>query len=146
MAEGKLFFLQMMKDYYDDKYIKAILTLPDGHKLIVIYQKMMLKSLENNGLLEFSKLRGTMEEELQMDLGEDLNSIRFLLEALDKFNLIERREDGSLFMVALPVGRIGKESTSAERVRRYREKKKYEEELKNNSRSSSAKLRVFEKK
>lgn len=46
MAEKRYFWLKLKDDFFDKKYIKALLKLPQGDSLTVIYLKMQLKSLK----------------------------------------------------------------------------------------------------
>ena len=94
--------------------------MPDGDKLVIAYLKMQLKSLKTEGFIKYDKILPSNIEELAMILDEDTNIINLMIGALQKVNAIEILDDGSFYMIAMQE-LIGKESESAERVRKFRE-------------------------
>ena len=75
----------------------------------------------------YDGLLDTNVEELALSLDEDKQTIQYTLLALKKIGTIEEREDGSILVKSLKdQNMIGKEGKSAERVRRFRDKKKLE--------------------
>lgn len=122
MAENKKYYwLKLKENFFDEKQIKYLRTLPDGEKLVIVYLKMQLKSLRTEGFIKYDKILPSSEEELAMILDEDINSVKFTIGALLKANAIEKLDDGSFYMLAMQ-DLIGKEGESAERVRKFREK------------------------
>ena len=122
MAENKKYYwLKLIENFFDEKQIKYLRTLPDGEKLVIVYLKMQLKSLRTEGFIKYDKILPSSEEELAMILDEDINSVKFTIGALLKVNAIEKLDDGSFYMLAMQ-DLIGKEGESAERVRKFREK------------------------
>lgn len=122
MAENKKYYwLKLKENFFDEKQIKYLRTLPDGEKLVIVYLKMQLKSLRTEGFIKYDKILPSSEEELAMILDEDINSVKFTIGALLKVNAIEKLDDGSFYMLAMQ-DLIGKEGESAERVRKFREK------------------------
>ena len=96
--------------------------MPDGDKLVIAYLKMQLKSLKTEGFIKYDKILPSNIEELAMVLDEDTNIINLMIGALQKVNAIEILDDGSFYMIAMQE-LIGKESESAERVRKFRERR-----------------------
>lgn len=128
--EKRYFWLKLKENFFDEKYIKALRKLPSGDSIVIVYLKMQLKCLQTSGLLTYDNVMPTLEEELALILDEDLNIVKVTLLALENLGLIEKRSDCSIFMVALPVGAIGSESSVSERVRKYRDRKKLEDNVK----------------
>lgn len=127
MEQRRYYWLKLKDDFFDEKYIKALRRLPSGDSLIIVYLKMQLNCLKTNGLLSYDGVADSMEEELALILDEDINVVRLTLTALENLKLIEKKADESIFMIGMPIGMIGSESSVAERVRKHREKKKEEE-------------------
>ena len=123
MSEKRYFWLKLKEDFFDDKQIKYLRSLPDGDKIVITYLKMQLKSLKTNGTIRYDKLLPSSAEELSMMLDEDLNIVKFTLKALEQINAIEILEDESIFMIAMQE-LIGSEGSSASRMRELRTKQK----------------------
>ena len=118
----KYYWLKLKEGFFEEKQIKYLRKLPDGDKLVIAYLKMQLKSLKTEGFIKYDKILPSNIEELAMVLDEDTNIINLMIGALQKVNAIEILDDGSFYMIAMQ-DLIGKEGESAERVRRFRERK-----------------------
>lgn len=116
----RYYWLKLMEDFFDDKYIKALRKLPDGDALVIVYLKMQLKSLKTEGIIKYDKILPSAEEELALILDEDVNIVRLTISALSNMGLIEIWDDDSFYMAAMQ-NLIGSESDSAQRVRKHRE-------------------------
>ncbi len=122
-VEKKFFWLKLKENFFDDKQIKFLRSLPDGDKVVITYLKMQLKSLKTDGILKYDKLLPTCEEELALMLDEDINIVKLTIQALLQLNAIEILEDNTIFMIATQE-LIGKEGSSADRMRQLRKKQK----------------------
>lgn len=118
----KYYWLKLKEGFFEEKQIKYLRKLPDGDKLVIAYLKMQLKSLKTEGFIQYDKILPSNIEELAMILDEDTNIVNLMIVALQKVNAIEILDDGSFYMIAMQ-DLIGKESESAERVRKFRERK-----------------------
>lgn len=123
MAERRFFWLKLKEDFFDEKQVKYLRKLPDGDKLTIVYLKMLLKSIRTEGVLKYDQILPSCEAELAMILDEDENIIRLLINALQQMGLVDVIDNGSLYMTAIK-DLTGSEGTSAERMRKLREKKK----------------------
>lgn len=122
MADSKKYFwLKLKEDFFENKQVKYLRKLPSGSDLVIVYLKMQLKSLKTEGLLSYDKILPSCAEELAMVLDEDENIVRMTIAALIKVGAIEEIDDGSLYLIAMQ-DLIGKEGSSAERVRKFRAK------------------------
>ena len=124
MADSKKYYwLKLKENFFDEKQIKYLRSLPDGDKLVIVYLKMQLKSLKTEGFIKYDRILPSCSEELAMVLDEELNIVKLTINALMQVGAIEELDDGSLYMIAMQ-DLIGKEGESAERVRRFRQKQK----------------------
>ncbi len=124
MSDNKRYYwLKLKANFFEEKTTKFLRKLPDGDKLVITYLKMQLKSLTTAGVLQYDRLLPSCEEELALILDEDINIVKFTIKALLQCNAIEILDDNSIYLIAMK-DLIGNESTSAERVRRFRENQK----------------------
>ena len=124
MAETKKYYwLKLKDDFFRDKRIKKLRRIAGGDTYTVIYLKMQLLSLKNNGVLIYEGLEDTFAEELALDLDEDTENVKVTLLFLHNNGMLEESEENH-FLMTETIKCIGSESTSADRVRRHREAKK----------------------
>lgn len=121
MAEKRYWWLKLPSDFFNQKEIKHIRRAEKGDTYTVIYLKMLLASLQNNGILTFDGIEETFIEELAFLLDEQEENVKYTVELLKKMNLlVELSETQNL----LPFVReyVGSESASAGRMRKKRQK------------------------
>ena len=120
------YWLKLHKDFFERKEVKLLRMTEKGELSVIIYEKMLLNALETDGVIYFEHLTETFEEELALALNEDVESVRTVIQFLTKKNLLTSVDDG--FYIETFSEMVGKESTSTERVRKYRQRKKEETE------------------
>lgn len=123
---GRLWWLQLQFAFFSDKKVRA-LRRKYGDLALIIYQKMMLKSLGNDCYMKFEGLEDTFEEEIAVDIIEDeaekVELIKNIMGFLIKHELmINQGKQGYFFPQAAKMS--GSEGSSAERMRRKRARDK----------------------
>ena len=123
---GRRWWLKLPFTFFSDKRVRA-LRRKHGDLALIIYQKIMLKSLENHSSMKFEGLEETFEEEIAVDIMEDsgdsVQLIRHIMEFLIKHDLMVLQDDGSYFFPQA-AEMSGDESSSAERMRNMRARNK----------------------
>jgi predicted phage replisome organizer len=123
MAENKKYYwLKLKEDFFRDKRIKKLRRIAGGDTYTVIYLKMQLLSIKNNGVLVYEGIEDNFAEELALELDEDIENVKVTLAFLQGNGMIEETEQDK-FLMTETIKCIGSESSSAERVRKYRAKK-----------------------
>lgn len=128
MAEKRYYWLKLKEDFFEDKQIKYLRSLPDGDKLVIAYLKMQLKSLKTEGFIKYDSVLPSNIEELSMILDEDVNIVTLMVKALQQVKAVEILDDGSFYMIAMQ-NLIGKDGESTERVRKFRERQAKREQI-----------------
>lgn len=124
MAETKKYYwLKLKDDFFRDKRIKKLRRIAGGDTYTVIYLKMQLLSIKNNGVLIFEGLEDNFAEELALELDEDTDNVKVTLAFLQGNGMIEETEQDHYLMTET-IKCIGSESASAERVRKHRKAQK----------------------
>lgn len=121
--EKRYFWLKLKEDWFSGTTEKYLKSLPAGDSLLITYLKIQLMSLKTEGFLKYERLLPSAEEEIAMLIDEPVNNVRLLINVLLKTGAIERLDDNSLYLLSLQ-SLIGSEGSSADRVRRFREKQK----------------------
>lgn len=119
----KYYWLRLKENFFKDKRIKKLRSIAGGDTYTIIYLKMQLLSLQDEGYLYFEKIEETFEEELALEIDEDVENIKVVINFLKSTNLLKEINENIYELVETRTC-IGSESASAERVRKYREKQK----------------------
>lgn len=119
----KYYWLKLKEDFFRDKKIKKLRRLAGGDTYTIIYLKMQLLSLKREGKLLFEGVEETFVEELALEIGEEPDNVKMTVAYLASKGLLEE-VDVDEYMLPQAVESMGSESSSAERVRRHRAKKK----------------------
>lgn len=120
---AKYYWLRLDKDFFRQKEIKKLRKIAGGDTYTIIYQKMLLLSLQDEGRLFFDGIEDDFENEIALEIDEEVDNVRMTILFLIKNHLLEEVSNDECFLSAVPQ-MIGKESDSASRVRKYRENKK----------------------
>ncbi len=121
MSENRRFYwLKLHKDFFRSKRIKALRKLPGGAEYTVIYLKMQLLSLEDDGILYFSHLYSDFADELALDLDEEPDAVRMAMQFLLNTGLMEKVSDDE-YQLPFVKECTGSETTEAIKKRRQRE-------------------------
>lgn len=124
MAEKRYYWLKLKEDFFKDKKIKKLRKIAGGDTYTIIYLKIQLLSLKNNGILIFEGVESTLEEELALELDEEVENVKITIAYLKTNDLLYETDNSNEFALPETMSSIGSESESAERVRRLRSKNK----------------------
>ena len=119
----RYYWLQLKDDFFNSKEMKLMRKLPGGEEITIIYLKMMLVSLSEQGKLYFEGLAEDLAEELSLIIDEDPEAIRLTLIFLTKKKLLKTSDNYQFNLEQVPE-MIGSETASARRVRKHRENQK----------------------
>ena len=118
----KLYWLKLKSDYFDSIKMRKLRQMAGGAVFTLIYLKMQLLALKNDGVIVFEKIESSFAKELALQLDEKVDDIEMTLLYLNKVDLIEVNEDSDRYFLPEVVENTGSESESAERVRKHRNK------------------------
>lgn len=125
----KYFWLKLKEDFFQQKTIKKLRKIAGGDTYTIIYLKLQLLSIREEGKLYFEGIEENFEEEMALALDEEVDNIKITLLYLKNNDLIEIVSKYEYFLPEV-FNSLGSESDTAERMRQYRarkeEKKKQE--------------------
>lgn len=122
MADKKYFWLKLKDDFFRNKEIKKLRRVAGGDTYTIIYLKMQLLSIKNEGKIYFEGIEDSLAGEIALELDENEEDVKMTLIFLNANSLIERVDDDVFLMNRVPES-IGNETDAAERMRRLRSKK-----------------------
>ena len=127
----RYYWLQLKTDFFDQKEIKLLRKIAGGDTYTIIYLKMLLASLKDEGRLYFESIGDDFAEEIALLIDEETENVSITLKFLQSKGLIEIEEQDEYFLNRVPE-MIGSEAYSTERSRRHRAKKKQEQVFQSN--------------
>lgn len=116
----RYYWIKLKQDFFGQKEIKKLRKLPGGDTLTIIFLKLQLLSLDNNGIIYFDGIENSFEEEIALEIDEEPDNVRFTISYLLKIGWIEESNTDEAISYNLVKIEVGSESTSAARVRRHR--------------------------
>lgn len=116
----RYYWLKLKEDFFKDKYIKKLRKLAGGDTFTIIYLKMLLVAMQNEGELKYDGVEDNFAKEIALEIDEDPENVNICLQYLLTAGLAECND--TQCFVPYAVENVGSESDSAERVRRHREK------------------------
>lgn len=110
----RYYWLKLKVDWFSDKRIKKLRSIAGGDTHTIIYLKMMLLSLKDEGKLYFEGVEDNFASEIALALDEDTENVKLTLAFLQCHGLIEIGDDDEYQLTEVPTI-IGSETASAMR-------------------------------
>ena len=122
---GKYYWLQLHKDFFKRHDIKILKQMDNGEKYVTFYLQLLCESISHEGELRFSETIPYNDKMLATITDTDIDVVRSAMKVLTELRMVELFDDDTLYMTECEK-LIGKKVTSAERTRKYRERKALE--------------------
>lgn len=119
----KYVWLKLKEDFFQQRVIKKMRKIAGGDTYTIIYLKLQLLSLTDEGKLFYEGVEDTFAEEMALAIDEEVENVKVTIMFLEKNGLLER-VDADEYTLLEVINSIGSESAVAERVRKHREKQK----------------------
>lgn len=121
----KYYWLKLKSDFFKSKTMKKLRKIAGGDTYTIIYLKLQLLSLQDEGKLFFENIEENFAEELALEIDEEPDNVQFTLLFLQKCGLLEYVNEDEIMLHEVPLA-IGKETESAVKMRKSRAKKALE--------------------
>lgn len=118
----RYYWYKLKNDFFSQITIKKIRRSQNGDTKVIIYLKMILMTIDNDGCIEFKGVEDDICDEIAIALDEEPELVKETVEQLKDMGLIEMLEED--FFLPEAKGGVGSECDSAERVRKCRANKK----------------------
>ena len=118
----RYYWLKLRETFFDELEIKKLRRIAGGDTFTIIYLKMLLLSINNNGILVHEGIEEDFADELSLVMNEDSENVKLTLAFLQAHNLIESNSDKN-YLLTKSAEMVGGESESAAKMRRHRERK-----------------------
>lgn len=119
----RYYWLKVGKEFFRDIRVKKLRRIAGGDTYTVIYLKMMLNSLETEGIIEFKGFEKNLAEEIALALDEKVDNVTVTINFLLQSGLLVDMGNNQFFLPTVAES-LGSESASTQRVRAFRERQK----------------------
>lgn len=116
----RYYWLKLPKDFFEDKAIKRLRQIAGGDTYTIIYLKMLLKSMEDDGKLFYEGIEDTICDEIALDINESADDVQVTISYLEKKGLLVVT-DSEVELTRLRE-MVGSETDKAELMRKLRSK------------------------
>lgn len=117
----RLYWLKLKTDFFDEKEVKKLRSIAGGDTYTIIYLKMLLLSLPEDGFIVYDGIEATPSDELALQINEKKDDVSIAIGILKQLNLITEVNDGS-YHVERFQELVGSETDAAARMRKTRRK------------------------
>ena len=126
MAEKRYYWMKLKEDFFTSKRIKRLRNLAGGDTYTIIYLKMQLKALKDDGFLYFDGVMDNFADELALDIDESVDDVKVTVSYLMSVGLLETNDEMA-YKLTYMENLIGSESAHTQRQRNYIQRKKARE-------------------
>ncbi|RDU25040.1 phage replisome organizer N-terminal domain-containing protein [Anaerosacchariphilus polymeriproducens] len=119
----KYYWLKLKNDFFTSRQMKKLRKIAGGDIYTIIYLKLQLLSLQDEGRLYYEGVESNFYEEMALEIDEEPENVQATLIFLQNCGLIEMLTESEYLLTEVPIA-IGSETDIAKRVRKSRENKK----------------------
>lgn len=117
----RLFWVKLKNDFYAQPEIKLMMAEDQGGDMVVLYQQLLLMSLEFNGFLRYSEALPYDHRKIAVVTNYKVEFVEKALNLFVELGVVEMLDDGTLYFTKL-VDCVGSETEWAGKKREYRSK------------------------
>ena len=121
MASKRYYWLKLGEDFFRGKEIKKLRQIAGGDTYTIIYLKLLLRSLQNDGKLYFEGVEEDFASEMALDVDESPENVAVTVQFLLTRGILQRNTDAEYELVTAAL-MTGSEGDSARRVREFRQR------------------------
>ncbi len=117
------YWLRLKEGFFKSLAMKKLRRIAGGDTFTIIYLKLQLLSLQDEGFLYFEGVEKSFPEELALALDEDEENVKVTLSYLESVGLLTQNSPNEFFLTEVP-SLIGKETDKAGIMRKKRARDK----------------------
>lgn len=136
MDKGYFYWIKLRTDFFDSDAIDFLLSQKNGAEYVVLYQMLCLKSANSNGFLGAKVGEIIIPYDINRIVRDtkyfDHDTVAVALECFKKLGLVYQSDENGLYIVGLE-DMVGHERNTSEanRIRKYRKSKALQQALQN---------------
>ena len=117
----KYYWIKLKESFFSDLRIKKLRKMAGGDTFTIIFQKIMLLSLNTNGVITYQGVESNLAKELALIMDEDEDNVLITLSYLSQTNIMIEEAPNN-YNIPLISELTGSESDWAKKKREYRKR------------------------
>jgi len=118
VTEKKFYWLKLDRNFFKRHDIRIIEDMPNGKEYVLFYMKLLLESIDHEGMLRFNDLVPYNDQMLATITNTNIDIVRSAIKMFQQLSLMEILDDQTIFIT--DTNKMLGESTSTHRVQRFR--------------------------
>ena len=98
LQKKRYYWLKLPKNFFKNARIKKLRKIAGGDTYTIIYLKLMLLCIDNEGIVIYEGIENTLEEELALKLDEEKENVLVTLNFLKTNELLIEKEEGDVYL------------------------------------------------
>lgn len=116
----RYYWLKLKDDFFTQPVIKKLRRIAGGDTYTIIYLKMQLLSIKNEGKLFYEGVEDTFASEIALCIDEDVDNVTVTVNYLMRYGMLQAASEEE-YLLPEAAQNIGSETGSAIRMRKKRE-------------------------
>lgn len=131
MADKKYYWLRLKRNFFKRHDIRIIEAMPNGKDYVLFYLKLLVESVDHEGLLRFSETIPYNEEMLSTVTDTNVDIVRSALKIFKELEMVEVLDDKTLYMkeVETMIGSATQDEYTRESARLRKQRQREREKL-----------------
>ncbi len=122
MSEKRFYWLKLKDDFFGSLRIKKLRKLAGGDTYTIIYLKLQLLAIKDEGMVRWKGVEDNVVDELALELDEEPENVSVTLQYLLSTGLAETADNKDFFF-PWAIANTGSETATAQRMRDCRARK-----------------------
>ena len=98
LQKKRYYWLKLPKNFFKNARIKKLRKIAGGDTYTIIYLKLMLLCIDNDGVIIYEGIEDSLEQELALKLDEEEENISITISFLKANNLLIEKEEGDILL------------------------------------------------
>lgn len=116
----RYYWLKLKKDFFKSVRMKKLRKIAGGDTFTIIYLKLLLETMDTDGMYKFQHTCESIEEEIAFELDEEVDNVSVTLKFLESVGLLQEVPDEDSIFFTEVSECVGSETDAASRMRRLR--------------------------
>mgnify|MGYP003291049132 CR=1 FL=1 len=98
LQKKRYYWFKLQKNFFKNARMKKLRRIAGGDTYTIIYLKLMLLCIDNDGIIIYEGIEDSLEQELALKLDEEEENVLITINFLKANGLLSEREEGDVLI------------------------------------------------
>ena len=98
LKKKKYYWFKLQKNFFKNARMKKLRKIAGGDTYTIIYLKLMLLCIDNDGVIVYEGIENSLDKELALKLDEDDENVSITINFLKANGLLIEKEEGDILL------------------------------------------------